>query len=86
MGESNMKKGYYNTKAYKSKKKKELEDLLKKYPYGLDVFYLKYFWEGEEYVLTHYSRHFFIKDEYLEIDAPHMLIPWENVIEIKLDH
>jgi hypothetical protein len=79
-----MKAGYYNTPEYKSKKKKELEDLLKKYPYGWDVFYLKYAWEGKEHELTHYSKHFSAEDEYLEIDNPHLCIPWSNVIEVKL--
>lgn len=27
--------------------------------------------------------HFVVKDEFLEIDTPHLQIPWENVIEIK---
>jgi len=79
-----MKAGYYNTKEYKSKKKKELEDLLKKYPYGWEVFYLKYWWNEKEYELTHYSQHFFAKEDCLELDNPHLCIPWSNVIEIKL--
>lgn len=79
-----MKANYYNSKAYKSKKKKELEDLLAKYPYGWEVFYLKYWWQEKEYELTHYSQHFSATDEYLEIDVPHLQIPWSNVVEIKL--
>lgn len=76
-------KCYCDTPEHKSKMKKTLEDLLKKYPYGWDVFYLRLLYEGEEKVLTHYSEHFFVKDDFLEINDLQLQIPWENVIEIK---
>ena len=78
-----MKTCYCDTPEHKSKMKKILEDLLKNIRTAGDVFYLRFLYEGEEKVLTHYSQHFFVKDEFLEIDNPHFQIPWENVIEIK---
>lgn len=64
--------------------KEKLQELLKKYPYGLSIFYLKCVFEGKEIEMTHYSKHFFVKDDFLEIDAPHMQVPWSDVLEIKL--
>ena len=76
-------KCYCDTPEHKSKMKKTLEDLLKKYPYGWDVFYVKFLYEGKETTLTHYALHFVVQDEFLEIIVPPIQIPWENVIEIK---
>lgn len=76
-----------HTKFYRSeailKKKKELEDLLKKHHYQWDTFYLKCFYKGEEQELIQYRKHFFPREDYLELDNPPIMIPWEDVIEIK---
>ena len=78
-----MKTCYCDTPEHKSKMKKTLEDLLKRYPYSWAVFYLRFLHYGEERVLTDYSKNFFVKDEFLDIDDLCIRIPWENVIEIK---
>ena len=66
--------------------KEKEEQLLKKYPYGIDVFKVDFMYEGHEQTIYLYSKHLSIGDRCLLIDIPEMEIKWEDVLNIELSH